>query len=133
MPDPAANIFIETGITSGGELLARLQRLRALLERQQRLACAAGSAAGAGSTAEAAGSGGGGGGSSGARPVRLLVVDSVAHVFRDMGDAVGAAELTGRTKLLFRLSALLRWGAGHQNGDPPWSVSRSTGNGCVPQ
>lgn len=107
MPDPAANIFIEKGITTGGELLARLQRLRALLERQRRLACAAGAKAGAKSATGAAASSGDGD-SAPARPVRLLVVDSVAHVFRDMGDAVGAAELTGRTELLFKLSALLR-------------------------
>lgn len=112
MPDPAANVFIEKGIASGGELLACLQRLRGLLERQRRLARTAGVAAGAGSAAGSVGSGG----STAARPVRLLIVDSVAHVFRDMGDAVGAAELTGRTELLFKVSALLRLGQGRWPG-----------------
>eukprot|EP00887_Chlorella_sp_A99_P002618 scaffold6.g2618.t1 len=79
-PDPTANVFVEKGVHSGAELLARLGRLRQLLAAQAR----------------------------GPRPVRLLVVDSVGHVFRELGDAPGAAELAWRTKLLFRLSALLR-------------------------
>lgn len=112
VPDPTANIFIEKGIDSGAALLQRLQRLGALLDQQRRAARAAARAAdaapgdaGGAARAEAGGAGGAGGC---ARPVRLLVVDSVAHVCRDMGDSVGAAELSGRTQTLFRLAALLR-------------------------
>lgn len=102
---------MEKGIDSGTELLRRLQRLRGLLDQQRRAAATSARAAGGGS-----GSGGTAGGASGAaaapagctRPVRLLVVDSIAHVLRDMGDSVGASELAGRTELLFKISALLR-------------------------
>jgi hypothetical protein len=92
---------VEAGVAGGAQLLARLQRLRILLDQQRRAAQLAG-----------------GGGASGHRPVRLLVVDSVAHVFRDLGGRAGAGysagalasvgELTGRTELLFKVSALLR-------------------------
>ncbi len=44
----------------------------------------------------------------GPRPVRLIVIDSIAHVFRDVGDKPGVSELAGRTEILFRLSAMLR-------------------------
>ena len=82
LPDPTANVFLEKGVRSGEELLAALGRLRQLLLRQRE----------------------------GPRPVRLVVVDSVGHVFRgELGDRAGTAELAGRTELLFRLSALLRW------------------------
>lgn len=113
LPDPAANIFVDKGIDSGQQLLVRLQRLRGLLEQQRRLAAAA--ARGSGGSGGTSGSGSGAsarnsGSTACARPVRLLVVDSVAHVMRDMGDTVGVGELAGRTELLFKISALLRWG-----------------------
>lgn len=87
-------MFIEKGVGSGADLLRRLQRLRGLLDQQRRAARAA--VAGSGGSAACS------------RPVRLLVVDSVAHVFRDMGDHVGVSELAGRTETLFKISALLR-------------------------
>ena len=106
---------MEKGIDNGTELLRRLQRLRGLLDQQRRAAAAAARAA-CGGSGSGSGSGGTAGGASGAaaapagctRPVRLLVVDSIAHVLRDMGDSVGASELAGRTELLFKISALLR-------------------------
>lgn len=82
--DPTAHVFVEKGVHDGHELLARLRRLRSLLAAQARSQ----------------------------RPVRLLVVDSVGHVLRELGGAAGAvagtAQLAGRTELLFRLSAMLR-------------------------
>ncbi|KAI3436831.1 hypothetical protein D9Q98_006241 [Chlorella vulgaris] len=118
LPDPTANVFVERGVCSGGDLLRRLQRLRGLLDQQRRRAQAAvgaGTVGGANqqhcalTTTTSSGSGS----SPGCRPVRLLVVDSVAHVFRDLGaggpgGSGGAVELTGRTELLFKISALLR-------------------------
>lgn len=124
VPDPTANVFVERGIDTATALLQRLQRLGALLDQQRRAAraaaraadaAAAGDAAGDGAAAGTAAGAGAGGASACARPVRLLVVDSVAHVCRDMGDSVGAAQLAGRTETLFRLAALLRcavWRAG---------------------
>lgn len=107
LPDPTANIFVEKGIDTGADLLHRLQRLRGLLDQQRRAAAAAARTTGSGSTA---GHGSGPAAAPGGctRPVRLLVVDSIAHVLRDMGDSVGASELAGRTELLFKISALLR-------------------------
>lgn len=109
LPDPTANIFVEKGVEDGAELLRRLQRLRGLLDQQRKAAAraaAAGSAAGSSATGAAGGDSAAASGCS--RPVRLLIVDSVAHVFRDMGDSVGVGELAGRTQALFKLSALLR-------------------------
>jgi len=80
LPDPTAHIFIETGVSAGAELLHRLERLRPLLEGRR----------------------------AGGRRVRLLVVDSIAGVFREL-EGGGVDELTGRTELLFRVAALLRW------------------------
>ena len=84
------NIFIEKGLATGQDLLACLHRLRSLLERQRQ----------------------------GARPVRLLVVDSIAYLFRDMGDNAGVNELADRTETLFQISALLRWAAGGAGNAP---------------
>ena len=92
------NVFVERGVASGEELLMRLARLRPLLADPPR------------------------------QPVRLLVIDSVAHLFRDAGAAAdggaygldgGAYGLDGRggggtgayaarAELLFRLAALLK-------------------------
>ena len=41
-------------------------------------------------------------------PLRLLVIDSVAHLFRDVGDDCNGRAYVQRTGMLFRLSALLR-------------------------
>lgn len=41
-------------------------------------------------------------------PLRLLIIDSIAHLFRDIGDHSDAAAYVRRTGMLFRLSALLR-------------------------
>jgi RecA/RadA recombinase len=43
-----------------------------------------------------------------AKPVRLIIIDSVASVFRDVGDDSTALPYVQRTHELFRLSALLR-------------------------
>lgn len=85
------NIFLESGFEDGAGLLARLHRLRPILER------------------------------SGPRKVRLLVIDSIAWLFRDLltgeessvagssaGGAPGIEALSSRTELLFQISALLR-------------------------
>ena len=79
-------------MASGGELLMRLERLRGLLADPPR------------------------------RPVRLLVIDSVAHLFRDAGapeaygeaygpdgrGGGGAGAYGARAAALFRLAALLK-------------------------
>ncbi|KAK9827974.1 hypothetical protein WJX81_003621 [Elliptochloris bilobata] len=84
------NVFVERGVASGEELLMRLERLRPLLADPPR------------------------------QPVRLLVIDSVAHLFRDAGAAGdhgqdgrdcgggGLAAYAARAELLFRLAALLK-------------------------
>ena len=89
------NVFVERGVASGGELLMRLARLRGLLADPPR------------------------------RPVRLLVIDSVAHLFRDAGapephglnggaygpdgqGGGGAGAYGARAAALFRLAALLK-------------------------
>ena len=41
-------------------------------------------------------------------PLRLLIIDSIAHLFRDVGDKPQIAALAQRTGILFRISALLR-------------------------
>ena len=40
--------------------------------------------------------------------LRLLIIDSIAHLFRDVGDKPGVAALTQRTGILFQISSLLR-------------------------
>ena len=41
-------------------------------------------------------------------PLRLLVIDSIAHLFRDVGDKPHIEAFAQRTGILFRISALLR-------------------------
>ena len=93
------NVFVERGVASGGELLTRLARLRGLLADPPR------------------------------RPVRLLIIDSIAHLFRDAGapeahgpdggaygpdggaygpGGSGAGAYGARAAALFRLAALLK-------------------------
>jgi hypothetical protein len=89
LPDPTQHIFMEKGIYRGPELMQRLQALGPMLRQQATTA----------------------------RPVKLIVLDSIAAVFRDLGDGgasstdgncAGVAELAGRTEILFKISALLR-------------------------
>lgn len=42
------------------------------------------------------------------RPVRLIVLDSVANIFRDLGDTPGVSELAERADLLFKISKILK-------------------------
>lgn len=81
VPDPMDNIFIETGFDSGTDLVQRLMRLRPLLERSSPVS---------------------------PRRVRALVIDSIAHLFRDVGDNGGIDQLAGRMEVLFKISSLLR-------------------------
>ena len=89
--DFMSNIYLESGFEDGTGLLARLHRLRPILER------------------------------SGPRRVKLLVIDSIAWLFRDLhageenptavtiaGAAPGVDSLSSRTELLFKISSLLR-------------------------
>lgn len=41
-------------------------------------------------------------------PLRLLIIDSIAHLFRDVGDRPDTSAYVHRTGMLFRISALLR-------------------------
>ncbi len=54
-------MFVERGVASGEDLLLRLQRLQPLLASPPR------------------------------QPIRLLVIDSITHLFRDVGAAAGEA------------------------------------------
>lgn len=80
------NIFIETGFETGQDLLSRLHRLRPLLSSSQ----------------------------SQAKRVKVLVIDSIAHIFRDLlqnkdsRSTLGNKEVNERTALLFEISSLLR-------------------------
>ena len=44
----------------------------------------------------------------GGRPVKLLVIDSIAYLCRDLGDEGAMEEVASRSALLFRISSLLR-------------------------
>ena len=41
-------------------------------------------------------------------PLRLLIIDSIAHLFRDVGDNPGVAAFAQRTGVLFQISSMLR-------------------------
>lgn len=41
-------------------------------------------------------------------PLRPLIIDSIAHLFRDVGDHPDTSAYVHRTGMLFRISALLR-------------------------
>ena len=76
------NIFIETAISDGTELLQKLHQTRALLER-----------------------------SSNPVPIRVLIVDSIAYLFRGQEENGVDRDVEGmkeRSKILFSISALLR-------------------------
>lgn len=73
-----ANIYWERDIVDGEDLYRRLQDTEVIMRQPQGL------------------------------PLRLLIIDSIAHLFRDIGDHTDASAYVHRTGMLFRLSALLR-------------------------
>ncbi|DBB06653.1 TPA: DNA repair protein rhp57 [Trebouxia sp. C0004] len=73
-----ANIYWERNIVDGEDLYRRLQDTEVIMRQPQGL------------------------------PLRLLIIDSIAHLFRDIGDHTDASAYVRRTGMLFRLSALLR-------------------------
>ena len=73
-----ANIYWERDIVDGEDLYRRLQDTEVIMRQPQGL------------------------------PLRLLIIDSIAHLFRDIGDHTDASAYVRRTGMLFRLSALLR-------------------------
>ena len=73
-----ANIYWERDIVDGEDLYRRLQDTEVIMRQPQGL------------------------------PLRLLIIDSIAHLFRDIGDHTDASVYMHRTGMLFRLSALLR-------------------------
>ena len=72
------NVYWERDIVDGEDLYERLQAAEIIMKQQQ------------------------------SPPLRLLIIDSVAHLFRDVGDDCDGRAYVQRTGLLFRLSALLR-------------------------
>ncbi|KAK9824182.1 hypothetical protein WJX72_008385 [[Myrmecia] bisecta] len=76
--NPFDHIYIERDITSGEELLACLERVRRLLSSPP------------------------------GRPLRLIVIDSIAYIFRDVGDNASVGAYVERTGLLFQIASLLR-------------------------
>ena len=72
------NIYWERDFEDGEDLLDRLQGLEVILRQPQGL------------------------------PLRLLIIDSIAHLFRDVGDKPDTPAYVHRTGMLFRISALLR-------------------------
>ena len=73
-----ANIYWERDIVDGEDLYRRLQDTEVIMRQPQGL------------------------------PLRLLIIDSIAHLFRDIGEHTDASAYVRRTGMLFRLSALLR-------------------------
>ncbi len=73
-----ANIYWERDIVDGEDLYRRLQDTEVIMRQPQGL------------------------------PLRLLIIDSITHLFRDIGDHTDASAYVRRTGMLFRLSALLR-------------------------
>ena len=72
------NIYWERDIVDGEDLYERLQAIEVILRQPQGL------------------------------PLRLLVIDSIAHLFRDIGDKPDTSAYVHRTGMLFRISAILR-------------------------
>ena len=72
------NIYWERDIVDGDDLYERLQRSEVIMRQPQGL------------------------------PLRLLIIDSIAHLFRDVGDLPDTSAYVHRTGMLFRISALLR-------------------------
>ena len=72
------NIYWERDVVDGADLYERLQSIEIILQQPQGL------------------------------PLRLLVIDSIAHLFRDIGDQPDTSAYTRRTGMLFRISAILR-------------------------
>lgn len=79
--DIMKNILIEYGFDTGEELLQRLQQFERILS----------------SSLESS------------QQFKLIIIDSIAYLFRDLGDDVSSIHnLSSRSSLLFRISALLR-------------------------
>ena len=72
------NIYWERDIVDGQDLYERLQTAEIIMRQPQGL------------------------------PLRLLIIDSIAHLFRDIGDHPDSSAYVHRTGMLFRISALLR-------------------------
>ena len=72
------NIYWESSIVDGQDLYERLQAAEVIMQKPQGF------------------------------PLRLLIIDSIAHLFRDIGDHPGSSAYVHRTGMLFRISALLR-------------------------
>lgn len=72
------NVYWERDVVDGNDLLQRLKHAEAVMRQPQQM------------------------------PLRLLIIDSIAHLFRDVGDKPGIAALTRRTGILFQISSLLR-------------------------
>lgn len=72
------NIYWERDFEDGSDLLERLQGIEVIMRQPQGL------------------------------PLRLLIIDSIAHLFRDVGDKPDTSAYVHRTGMLFRISALLR-------------------------
>ena len=72
------NVYWERDFEDGEDLLERLQGIEVIMRQPQGL------------------------------PLRLLIVDSIAHLFRDVGDKPDTSAYVHRTGMLFRISALLR-------------------------
>lgn len=72
------NIYWERDIEDGADLFDRLQAIEVIMQQPRGL------------------------------PLRLLIIDSIAHLFRDVGDKPDTSAYVQRTGMLFRISALLR-------------------------
>ena len=72
------NIYWERDVVDGEDLIDRLRHAEAMMRQPQEL------------------------------HLRLLIIDSIAHLFRDVGDNPGVAAFAQRTGVLFRISSMLR-------------------------
>lgn len=72
------SIYWERDIVDGEDLIDRLRHAETIMHQPQEL------------------------------PLRLLIIDSIAHLFRDVGDNPGVAAFAQRTGVLFRISSMLR-------------------------
>lgn len=72
------NVFWERDVVSGEDLLERLRHAEIIMRQAQEM------------------------------PLCLLIIDSIAHLFRDVGDKPDVAAFAQRTGMLFRISSMLR-------------------------
>lgn len=77
-PRPLDNVFMEMDIHTGDDLLRSLTMAERILQQPPGL------------------------------PVRLIIIDSIASIFRDAGDNAGVTEYTERAGMLFRIAGLLK-------------------------